>query len=152
MPSALHVRLAVVHGGYCRRTLLADKRKSSEAVFRLLLPCGQVRAELGQVSGRKAWTSAQADVGANLPAFNAYPQPHVTAVGEYLMALPQMLEGLGQEDTAPASDGDDGPQGSEWLDRVRGLLLSSYPPPPLSLLPAMKRSFFLRGHAIPRKS
>ncbi len=81
--------------------------------------CGQVRAELGQVPGSKAWASSQAEGAANLPAFNAYPQPHATAVGEYLMALPQMLEGLGQEDAAPASDAEEGPQGSEWLDRVR---------------------------------
>ena len=76
---------------------------------------------MGQVPGNQAWTSSAADGAANLPAFNAYPQLHATAVGEYLMALPQMLEGLSQDDaTAPSAglEGDEGAQGSEWLDRV----------------------------------
>ena len=82
----------------------------------------QVRDELGQVPGSRAWAAPAADGAANLPAFNAYPQPHATAVGEYLMALPQMLEGLGQDDAASAAfDGDDDAQGSEWLDRVSAL-------------------------------
>ncbi|KAK9846891.1 hypothetical protein WJX84_000821 [Apatococcus fuscideae] len=81
----------------------------------------KVRDELGQVSGSRAWTSIAADGAANLPAFNAYPQPHATAVGEYLMALPQMLEGLGGDDAAAPSaafGGSEGAQGSEWLDMV----------------------------------
>ncbi len=81
-----------------------------------------MRDELGQVPGSKAWAASQADGAANLPAFNAYPQPHATAVGEYLMALPQMLEGLAQDEATAlphAADGEEGAPGSEWLDRVR---------------------------------
>ena len=65
-----------------------------------------------------------------MPSFSAYPLASVTAVGEYLMALPQQLEVLmGQ--TAAGSSGADGEQqqqqvegeegdelAAEWLDKV----------------------------------
>lgn len=77
-----------------------------------------------------------------MPSFNAYPLAAVTAVGEYLMALPQQLEVLmGQSTAATAgaggSSGGDGDQqqqqpavqedegdelAAEWLDKVRPYL------------------------------
>lgn len=72
-----------------------------------------------------------------MPSFNAYPLAAVTAVGEYLMALPQQLEVLMGQTTAGAGGGSggDGEQqqqqqpsveeeegdelAAEWLDKVR---------------------------------
>ena len=53
--------------------------------------------------------------GGQLPAFSAYPQQAVTAAGEYLMMLPQTLEGLLGGDSEAEEEAVD----AEWLDRVR---------------------------------
>ncbi len=53
--------------------------------------------------------------GGPLPAFSAYPQQAVTAAGEYLMMLPQTLEGLLGGDSEAEEEAVD----AEWLDRVR---------------------------------
>ncbi|KAK9915106.1 hypothetical protein WJX75_004782 [Coccomyxa subellipsoidea] len=52
--------------------------------------------------------------GGPLPAFSAYPQQAVTAAGEYLMMLPQTLEGLLGGDSEAEEEAVD----AEWLDRV----------------------------------
>ena len=56
--------------------------------------------------------SASAGGGA-LPSFSAYPQQSVTAAGEYLMMMPQTLEGL----LGPGDEAED-QMDSEWLDKV----------------------------------
>jgi hypothetical protein len=65
-----------------------------------------------------------------VPAFSAYPLAAVTAVGEYLMALPQQLEVLMGDEAAAAAAGADGQAAAaqdedegdelaaEWLDKV----------------------------------
>ena len=57
------------------------------------------------------WSARESETGLSLPSFNAYPQLSVTAAGEYLMMLPQMLESL-------LTDSEEGLD-SEWLDKVR---------------------------------
>ncbi|GFH32066.1 uncharacterized protein HaLaN_31221, partial [Haematococcus lacustris] len=56
-----------------------------------------------------------------LPSFAAHPLPYITAVGEYLMLLPQQLEVLmagsqegGEQDAATQED----ELAGQWLDRV----------------------------------
>ena len=56
--------------------------------------------------------------GGALPAFSVYPQQAVTAAGEYLMMLPQTLEGLLGADSKAEEEAVD----AEWLDRVRSIL------------------------------
>ena len=66
--------------------------------------------------------------GFEMPTFSAYPQACVTAVGEYLLMLPQQFEpllGAGPSSPvgAPASSGgdvDDTRLASEWVARVAG--------------------------------
>lgn len=57
------------------------------------------------------WASIETDSNLNLPSFSAYPQLAVTAAGEYLMMMPQMLESL----LAESGEGLD----TEWLDKVQ---------------------------------
>ena len=57
------------------------------------------------------WASSEPDSNLSLPSFSAYPQLSVTAAGEYLMLMPQMLESL----LAESGEGVD----TEWLDKVR---------------------------------
>lgn len=56
------------------------------------------------------WASSEPDSNLALPSFSAYPQLPVTAAGEYLMMMPQMLESL----LADSEEGLD----TEWLDKV----------------------------------
>lgn len=57
----------------------------------------------------------QPDPEGHIPSFNAYPLPHVTVVGEYLMTLPQQLEVLMTEESEEAADDD---TAAAWLDKV----------------------------------
>ncbi len=83
--------------------------------------CEQVLGSLEGLGALPVWRSgggAEAErasaVGGSLPAFSAYPQQAVTAAGEYLMMLPQTLEGLlGGEGEAEEAAVD-----AEWLDKV----------------------------------
>lgn len=70
----------------------------------------QVKAQLKGMHSLPVWASQEADSGMSLPSFSAYPQLRVTAAGEYLMLMPQMLEGL----LAESAEGAD----TEWLDKV----------------------------------
>ncbi|KAF6263232.1 Golgi complex component 7-domain-containing protein [Scenedesmus sp. NREL 46B-D3] len=76
-------------------------------------------------------SSVMPGAGAVVPSFSAYPLAAVTAVGEYLMALPQQLEVL-MGDEAAATAGGSSPEAAalqaeaaegdelaaEWLDKV----------------------------------
>ena len=59
------------------------------------------------------WAAPEPPNAMHLPAFSAYPQLYVTAAGEYLMMLPQLLESLQAGPEEEQADGD-----NEWLDRV----------------------------------
>ncbi|WIA41405.1 hypothetical protein OEZ86_004988 [Tetradesmus obliquus] len=106
----------------------------SAAVYDALL--APVVAALAPLPGLPDWagagsgTGVMPGAGAVVPSFSAYPLPTVTAVGEYLMALPQQLEVLMGDETAAAggssqeaaalqaeaAEGDE--LAAEWLDKV----------------------------------
>ncbi|KAK9845796.1 hypothetical protein WJX81_002638 [Elliptochloris bilobata] len=79
------------------------------------------RAALAGLAQLPCWTAPEttAATGGALPAFSAYPQARVTAVGEYLMTLPQTLEALLTAGEAAGVDAAGGVD-AEWLDRVAG--------------------------------
>ena len=83
--------------------------------------CLQVHGSLDGLSSQPVWQ--QEDVSASsagaLPSFSAYPQQSVTAAGEYLMMLPQTLEGL-----LGSGEEMDDQMDSEWLDKVKGHCLA----------------------------
>ena len=76
----------------------------------------QVHGSLEGLGSQPVWqqedTSASASGGA-LPSFSAYPQQSVTSAGEYLMMMPQTLEGL-----LRSGDDAEDQMDSEWLDKV----------------------------------
>lgn len=79
----------------------------------------QVLGSLEGLGSQAIWSQAGGESGGGsaggaLPAFSAFPQPAVTAAGEYLMMLPQTLEGLLGAD----SDAEEEVVDAEWLDRV----------------------------------
>uniref|UniRef100_A0A383V7S2 Conserved oligomeric Golgi complex subunit 7 n=1 Tax=Tetradesmus obliquus TaxID=3088 RepID=A0A383V7S2_TETOB len=106
----------------------------SAAVYDALL--APVVAALAPLPGLPDWAGAGSGMGvmpgagAVVPSFSAYPLPAVTAVGEYLMALPQQLEvlmgdeaaaagGSGQEAAALQAEAAEGDElAAEWLDKV----------------------------------
>ncbi|CAI7745574.1 unnamed protein product [Closterium sp. NIES-54] len=57
-------------------------------------PTLQVRRQLAGVSTMPDWALGEEENVFDLPAFNAYALPYITAVGEYLLTLPQQLEPL----------------------------------------------------------
>ncbi len=73
----------------------------------------QVRAQLQGVHRLPVWAAPEPPNAMHLPAFSAYPQLYVTAAGEHLMMLPQLLESLQAGPEEEQADGD-----NEWLDRV----------------------------------
>ena len=73
----------------------------------------QVRAQLQGVHRLPVWAALEPPNAMHLPAFSAYPQLYVTAAGEHLMMLPQLLESLQAGPEEEQAEGD-----SEWLDRV----------------------------------
>lgn len=83
-----------------------------EAVNALVLDVlmDKVRVQLQSTHALPVWSARESETGLSLPSFNAYPQLSVTAAGEYLMMLPQMLESL-------LTDSEEGLD-SEWLDKV----------------------------------
>ena len=85
-----------------------------------LMPCSQVlactlqiRAQLQGVHRLPVWAAPEPPNAMHLPAFSAYPQLYVTAAGEHLMMLPQLLESLQAGPEEEQAEGD-----SEWLDKV----------------------------------
>eukprot|EP00884_Botryococcus_braunii_P002839 jgi/Botrbrau1/12556/Bobra.0169s0092.1 len=80
----------------------------------------KVKAELRGVADLPAWSAAEAESAFNLPSFSTFPQGYVSAAGEYLMMLPQLLEALMTE---PDGDADveareESHVDAEWLDKV----------------------------------
>jgi hypothetical protein len=81
----------------------------------------QVLGSLEGLAELPVWRSAEAaaSAGGSLPAFSAYPQQAVTAAGEYLMMLPQTLEGLLGGD----GEAEEAAVDAEWLDKAGFTLL-----------------------------
>ncbi len=101
--------------------------------FLLKMLMTKVMRHLAGVPSMPEWTSGAAEGagGMRLPAFSVYPAAYITAVGEYLMMLPQLLEALEGSDEEDAGYGvqeeeeSAGEQGGaeaavegEWLDKV----------------------------------
>lgn len=92
--------------------------------FLLRMLMAKVTRHLAGVPSMAEWTSGAAEGpgGVKLPAFSVYPSAYITAVGEYLMMLPQLLEAL--EDAEEREDGEEGAgeveaaNEGEWLDKV----------------------------------
>ena len=93
--------------------------------FLLRMLMAKVTRHLAGVPSMPEWTSGAAEGpgGVKLPAFSVYPSAYITAVGEYLMMLPQLLEALedaegreegGEEGVSEADAANEG----EWLDKV----------------------------------
>ena len=70
----------------------------------------QVKEQLQGTHTQSVWSAQEPESSMSLPSFNAYPQLSVTAAGEYLMMLPQLLESL-------LTDSEEGVD-TEWLDKV----------------------------------
>ncbi|CAI5492641.1 unnamed protein product [Closterium sp. Naga37s-1] len=64
----------------------------SSLVYDVLI--AKVRRQLAGVSTMPDWALGEEENVFDLPAFNAYALPYITAVGEYLLTLPQQLEPL----------------------------------------------------------
>lgn len=78
----------------------------------------QVREQMAGVGQLAVWAAAEPDNEYNLPSFSAYPLPYVTEAGEYLIMLPQLLEGV-----LPGEEGaEDSHVDAEWLDKVRPIV------------------------------
>ena len=75
----------------------------------------QVHGSLECLGSQAIWQQedTSASAGGALPSFSAYPQQSVTSAGEYLMMMPQTLEGLLGSADEPEDQMD-----SEWLDKV----------------------------------
>ena len=103
--------------------LVPDPRKSYNVSCKLpalqLPSTVQVHGSLEGLGSQPVWQQEDpsGSAGGALPSFSAYPQQSVTAAGEYLMMMPQTLEGL-------LGSGDDAEDqmDSEWLDKVAILL------------------------------
>ena len=78
----------------------------------------QVKAQLQGIHTQSVWSAQEPESSMSLPSFNAYPQLSVTAAGEYLMMLPQLLESL-------LTDSEEG-MDTEWLDKVTCVCLQSH--------------------------
>ena len=76
----------------------------------------QVHGALIGLGSQPVWQQedASASSAGALPSFSAYPQQSVTAAGEYLMMMPQTLEGL-----LGSGDEMEDQMDSEWLDKVK---------------------------------
>ncbi|CAI5463800.1 unnamed protein product [Closterium sp. Yama58-4] len=64
----------------------------SSLVYDVLI--AKVRRQLAGVSTMPDWALGEEENVFDLPSFNAYALPYITAVGEYLLTLPQQLEPL----------------------------------------------------------
>lgn len=91
--------------------------------FLLRMLMAKVTRHLAGVPSMAEWTSgAEGLGGVKLPAFNVYPSAYITAVGEYLMMLPQLLEALEDAEEHAHEEGvaeADAANEGEWLDKVR---------------------------------
>lgn len=75
-----------------------------------------MKQQLEGVADQAVWRQAAPANEYNLPSFSASPSPNITAVGEYLMMLPTLLENV-LTDGAESTD-DESQVDGEWLDKV----------------------------------
>ncbi len=86
----------------------------TNSIINPLMPMLQVKEQLGGLARQADWAAPAPANDFGLPSFSAYPGPAVAGAGEYLMMLPQLLEGA-----LDASEGDeDSGVDGDWLDKV----------------------------------
>ncbi|KAK3261243.1 hypothetical protein CYMTET_29841 [Cymbomonas tetramitiformis] len=84
----------------------------------------KVRVHLHELASHPEWAEAAANGSAfELPSFAAYPKENVTAVGEYLLTLPQQLEVLSGNSGGDGREGEEAAEdlaffASTWLTKV----------------------------------
>jgi len=64
---------------------------------------GRVSLELKGIASSDVWSAKPAESAYKLPTFSAYPQERMTNAGEYLLSLPQHLDGINDDDLARTS-------------------------------------------------
>jgi len=64
---------------------------------------GRVSLELKGIASSDVWNAKPAESAYKLPTFSAYPQERMTNAGEYLLSLPQHLDGINDDDLARTS-------------------------------------------------
>eukprot|EP00850_Spirogloea_muscicola_P009999 SM000057S18429 [mRNA] locus=s57:547827:552731:- [translate_table: standard] len=92
----------------------------SDLVYDVLM--SKIRLHLTDLWKLPTWTAEEEDNAFELPSFSAYRLPYITAIGEYLLTLPQQLEPLastseGGQGEGEAEDGQ-GFFATEWMFKV----------------------------------
>ncbi len=106
---------------------MADLSLAVDALAERAL-CGRVAGHFAAVPALPEWQAKPA-TSVQLPSFTPYPLQYITAAGEYLMMLPQILESALASEGAIEADGgggEDAEEGSseaaelvaEWVDRA----------------------------------
>eukprot|EP00850_Spirogloea_muscicola_P009387 SM000052S17779 [mRNA] locus=s52:718780:723671:+ [translate_table: standard] len=100
--------------------LQALQESVSDLVYDVLM--SKIRLHLTDLWKLPTWTAEEEDNAFELPSFSAYRLPYVTAIGEYLLTLPQQLEPLtstseGGQGEGEAEDGQ-GFFATEWMFKV----------------------------------
>lgn len=82
---------------------------------------GRVALELKGIGSSEVWSAKPAESAYKLPTFSAYPQERVTNAGEYLLSLPQHLDGANDEEasrvTAPNTDSSSS-SSEDWIAKI----------------------------------
>jgi len=106
-----------------------DQFKDAVDMFVLDTLTGPIRVRLQGFSSLPQWEAGKAATKHDLPAFSAYPTEAVTAMGQFLLDLPQLLDpsqGVapadidfedGNEASGEGAEADDGLL-TEWIPRV----------------------------------
>ena len=105
-----------------------DQFRDSVDMFVLDTLTGPIRLKLQGFSTLPQWAAGKAATKHDLPAFSAYPTEGVTAIGEFLLNMPQLLDpSLGataestsgeiSQDMGGENEADDGLL-AEWIPRV----------------------------------
>ena len=82
---------------------------------------GRVSLELKGIGSSEVWSAKPAESAYKLPTFSAYPQERMTNAGEYLLSLPQHLDGANDEEVSRATDLNDYSSSSsseDWIAKI----------------------------------
>lgn len=92
----------------------------NDLVYDVLI--SKVRQRLGDVSHLPIWSAVEEPSAFPLPSFNAYPQPYVTSLSEYLLTLPQQFEPLAESISSGDPNADEAQFfATEWMFKVPNL-------------------------------
>ncbi|XP_016553699.1 conserved oligomeric Golgi complex subunit 7 [Capsicum annuum] len=89
----------------------------NDLVYDVLI--SKIRQHFNDLSRLPIWSSVEEHHARPLPTFSSYPQSYVTAVGEYLLTLPQQLEPLGENISNSDPNADEAQYfATEWMFKV----------------------------------